>query len=85
MPAYIFVAIYLSFSTLFLGWMIIRFILIRNNKAFNKQSAFKNFFYELDEYEYTKPIINFPASMLISIQAILALVLLLIFFINILS
>lgn len=78
-------AIYLSMTTLTLLIMTARMFFIKNHKDFKKQSIIKNFFFDIDEYEYSKPWINIGTIMLLCVNAIAAMVLLVMFFMKILG
>ena len=78
-------AFYLSLTVILVMCMFIRFLVIRKNHYFKKQSTLKNFFYELNEYTSLKPELNFCSIGIIILNVIALFVLMVGFFLHILE
>lgn len=58
-------AAYLTITFFCIVSMFVRLIVIRRHISFKKQTVFKNFFYELDDFEILKPSLNLGSMTLI--------------------
>ena len=68
LPPNALLAMLIVIDFLLIFWVIIRVVIVRNSKCFSNQSFFKNIFFQLYEYEFIKPLLNFPSWGLIIIN-----------------
>lgn len=66
------IATYLSVTISCLIWLVVRFLVVRKSKYFVRQSAVRNFFYELIEYENIRDhyLLNMAALILLCVQVL---------------
>lgn len=78
-------AIYLSLMVFIILGMVIRFLVIRRSEHFKKQSAVKNFFFELNSFSYLKPDMTVLTQIFIGVNGLSLFLLMVEFFIKALA
>lgn len=74
-PSTVVLSSFIAINIFCIIWLVARWCMIRESQHFSKQSAVKNFFYELKNFSDDEPSTNTPTMILITIYSIAILVL----------